>query len=125
MKNPVKILVYAGLTLVAVFLLSLPLGLFDAQGEIPTVQVLCNAFFACGVLEGGVGLLSWAASQGAFDIFSYAAKVIIYKFKPKEKLPNYYDYTHRNEKSRKAWLKGLTICGGVCVAIALVLLLLL
>ena len=44
------------------------------------------------------------------------------KFKPKEKLPTYYDYTHRSSENRKAWLKSLTICGGVCVAIAFVFL---
>ena len=118
MKRSAKILILAGSTALAAILLFFVFR--QRQASIP--QALCNAFFVCGVLEGGVGLLTWAASQGAFDIFSYAAKVIIYKFKPKEKLPTYYDYTHRSSENRKAWLKSLTICGGVCVAIAFVFL---
>ena len=120
MKRSSKNLIYAASSLFAVFVLAIPLGLF--KGEIPLVHVLCNAFFVCGVLEGGVGLLTWAASEGTFDIFSYAGKVILYKFKPKEKLPSYYDYIQERKENRKGWLKELAVCGGVCILIAFVLL---
>lgn len=120
MKRSTKNLIYAASSALAVFLLAIPLGLF--KGEQRFVHVICNAFFVCGVLEGGVGLLTWVSSEGAFDIFSYAGKVVFYKFKPKEKLPSYYDYIQERKENRKVWLKELAICGGVCILIAFVLL---
>lgn len=119
-KRSTKNLIYAASTALLVFLLSIPLGLF--KGESRVVNVLCNAFFVCGVLEGGVGVLTYASSEGAFDIFSYSGKVILYKFKPKEKLPSYYDYIQERSKNRKVWLKELAICGGVCIVMAFILL---
>ncbi len=115
-----KILVYIVSNALAVFVFATILGLF--RGEQRLVYVFCNAFFVCGVLEGGIGVLSWASKEGAFDFFSYATKVISYKFKPKEKLPNYYDYVQERRENPKAWLKNLAGCGGVCLLIAVVLL---
>lgn len=120
MKRSTKNLIFAASSALLVFLLSIPLGLF--KGDYAISHVLCNAFFVGGVLEGGVGLLTWAASEGTFDIFSYAGKVVLYKFKPKEKLPSYYDYIQERKENRKAWLKELAFCGGVCILIAFVLL---
>ncbi len=119
-----KILIYAASNLVAVFILALPFGLLSGNAEFGLAHILSNAFFICGVLEGGVGILSWVSNQGGFDMFSYASKVVLYKFKPKEKLPSYYDHVQERKEERKAWLKGCAICGGICILIALALLLL-
>ena len=47
--------------------------------------------------------------------------MILVKFKPKEKMQSYYDYTQEKNKNRKAWLKELTIWGAICIAISALL----
>ena len=120
MKRSTKNLIYAASSAFAVFLIAIALGLFKREQRI--VVVFCNAFFVCGVLEGGIGLLTWVGSEGGFDIFSYASKVVLYKFKPKEKLPSYYDYIQDKKENRKVWLKELALCGLICILVAAVLL---
>lgn len=123
MKRAYRHLIYAAATLAAVFLAAVLMGLFSDQREEPLATVLSNAFFVVGVLTAGTGLLTWAGSKGAYDIFGYAGKVILLKFRPKEKLPSYYDYIQQKNESRKVWLKELTVCGGICIAAAALLLL--
>ncbi|MBO4423986.1 MAG: DUF3899 domain-containing protein [Spirochaetales bacterium] len=118
MRKSAKYLIYATATLVAVFLISVLLGLFSAEGKGGVIKALSDAFFIAGVFEAGVGLLSWAAKQGAYDIFGYAGTVIFLKFRPKKEIPKYYDYVQEKNASRKPWLKELTICGLSCILVA-------
>ena len=122
MRKSVKYLIYATATLVAVFLISIPQGLFHPQDKGGLVQVLCNAFFVAGVFEGGIGILTWVSEQGGHDIFGYSGKVIFSKFRPKEEVPKYYDYVENKKANRKPWLRELAVCGGVCILIACILL---
>ena len=117
-----KHLLYAAITVVAVLVLAFILGLFKATNAKEAIKTICDAFFAAGVLMAGVGILSWIGKGGSFDIFSYSGKVIGYKFKPKAHLENYYDYKQEKAKNRKPWLKELTICGAICILLAVVML---
>ena len=118
MRKTAKYLIYAAATLVAVFLFSIFLGLFGPEEKGGVIKVLSDAFFIAGVFEAGVGLLSWAAQQGAYDIFSYAGTVIFLKFRPKKEIPKYYDYVQERNASRKPWLRELAVCGILCILIA-------
>ncbi|MBR0521322.1 MAG: DUF3899 domain-containing protein, partial [Spirochaetales bacterium] len=108
MKKSVKHLIYCAVTLTLVFVTAVLQGLFNPPSGMRVSVIICNAFFIIGVLMAGIGILSWAGSKGTYDIFSYAGKVILVKFKPKEKMQSYYDYTQEKSKNRKAWLKELT-----------------
>ena len=121
MKKSVKHLIYAAVTLTLVFVTVVLQGLFNPPSGMRVSVIICNAFFIIGVLMAGIGILSWAGSKGTYDIFSYAGKVILVKFKPKEKMQSYYDYTQEKSKNRKAWLKELTIWGAICIAISALL----
>lgn len=121
MKKSVKHLIYAAVTLTLVFVTAVLQGLFNPPSGMRVSVIICNAFFIIGVLMAGIGILSWAGSKGTYDIFSYAGKVILVKFKPKEKMQSYYDYTQEKNKNRKAWLKELTIWGAICIAISALL----
>ena len=121
MKKPVKHLIYAAVTLTLVFVTAVLQGLFNPPEGMRVSVVICNAFFIIGVLMAGVGILSWAGSKGTYDIFSYAGKVILVKFKPKEKMPTYYDYMQEKNKDRKPWLKELAFWGAVCIVISALL----
>ena len=122
MSRTRKNLIYAASSAAAVLAIAALRGLFSPHSTPETLEILCDAFFITGVLLAGVGLLTFAASKGAYDIFSYAGKVIIMKFRPKEDIPKYYDYVQEKNQSRKVWLKELTVCGAVCLAIAAILL---
>jgi hypothetical protein len=121
MKKSVKHLIYCAVTLTLVFVTAVLQGLFNPPSGMRVSVIICNAFFIIGVLMAGIGILSWAGSKGTYDIFSYAGKVILVKFKPKEKMQSYYDYTQEKSKNRKAWLKELTIWGAICIVISALL----
>lgn len=121
MKKSIKHLIYCAVTLTLVFVTAVLQGLFNPPGGMRVSVIICNAFFIIGVLMAGIGILSWAGSKGTYDIFSYAGKVILVKFKPKEKMQSYYDYTQEKSKNRKAWLKELTVWGAICIAISALL----
>ena len=121
MKKSVKHMIYCAVTLVLVFVTAVLQGLFNPPSGMRVSVIICNAFFIIGVLMAGIGILSWAGSKGTYDIFSYAGKVILVKFKPKEKMQTYYDYTQEKSKNRKAWLKELTVWGAICIAISALL----
>lgn len=121
MKKSVKHLIYCAVTLTLVFVTAALQGLFNPPSGMRVSVIICNAFFIIGVLMAGIGILSWAGSKGTYDIFSYAGKVILVKFKPKEKMQSYYDYTQEKNKNRKAWLKELTVWGAICIAISALL----
>ena len=123
MKKSVKHLIYCAVTLTLVFVTAVLQGLFNPPSGMRVSVIICNAFFIIGVLMAGIGILSWAGSKGTYDIFSYAGKVILVKFKPKEKMQSYYDYTQEKNKNRKAWLKELTVWGAICIAISALLIL--
>ena len=121
MKKSVKHLIYCAVTLTLVFVTAVLQGLFNPPSGMRVSVIICNEFFIIGVLMAGIGILSWAGSKGTYDIFSYAGKVILVKFKPKEKMQSYYDYTQEKNKNRKAWLKELTVWGAICIAISALL----
>ncbi|MBQ3729490.1 MAG: DUF3899 domain-containing protein [Spirochaetales bacterium] len=121
MKKSVKHLIYCAVTLTLVFVTAVLQGLFNPPSGMRVSVIICNAFFIIGVLMAGIGILSWAGSKGTYDIFSYAGKVILVKFKPQEKMQTYYDYTQEKSKNRKAWLKELTVWGAICIAISALL----
>ena len=118
MSRTRKNLIYAAVSAAIVLAIAALKGLFTSTETQETLRILCDAFFIAGVLFAGVGLLTWAASKGAYDIFSYAGKVIIMKFRPKEDIPKYYDYVQEKNQGRKVWLKELAVCGAVCLAVA-------
>ena len=122
MSKTKKNLIYAAVSAAIVLIIAAVRGLFSSQDTQEVLNILCDAFFIAGVLFGGVGMLSWAASKGAYDIFSYAGRVIVLKFRPKEDIPKYYDYVQEKNQSRKVWLKELAICGAICLAISAILL---
>ncbi len=122
-KRKTTPLIYAAVTAAAVLIVAAIRGIFKASGAADAMRILCDAFFIVGILMGGVGVLSWIGKSGSFDIFSYSTKVILYKFRPKAKLDNYYDYKQKKAEERKPWLKGLAICGVACIILSIVVLL--
>ena len=100
-------------------------GIKEAEGAQEIVRYLCDAFTAPGVVLVGAGALSWASTKGAYDVFGYGLKVI-WSWLPFTGTNmdgvTYYDYAKEKQENRVGWRADMLIVGGVCLAVALILL---
>lgn len=89
----------------------------EEHGAYDVVCALANAFTLPGVLLAAVGGLTWCASKGTFDLFSYGVSMTIGRFLPLGKKnvfhsgEKYYDYVERKRGERGAWLKECLVVG--------------
>ena len=88
-------------------------------------HILCDAFFAVGVVIECVGLLIFSSNEGTFDIIVYGVSsfVDIFKRKSTKKYETFYDY-RADRQDKKIKFGYLLICGLVFLVVSLVMLLL-
>ena len=98
---PLIIAVSAGLAVAA--LTALKQGLFEAASPQEAYKALCDAFFVPGAVLCCLGMLSFVAYGGFFDIFAYAIKSIKHLFIPSASRDHlrYYDYRLEKEARRQ------------------------
>lgn len=99
---------------------------FSQQNLPEKYRILCDAFSIPGLLSLCVGALMWASNDGIFNGLSYCLGVAWKALIPggRAKTERYYDYvTRRNEKKLTGY-GFLLIGGGVCMAVAVVFLIL-
>ena len=84
-------------------------------------RTLCDAFTVPGLLCLCVGVLIWASNDGLFYGLSYCMNVAWRALIPgaRYKTERYYDYVTRKKERRIPGYGFLFLCGGVCMAIAL------
>lgn len=89
-------------------------------------RTLCDAFTIPGVLALCVGLLLWVSNDGFFYGLGYCLDVTRKALIPggRRKIEKYYDYVQRHRDKKITGFGFLYICGGVCMAIAIVFLML-
>lgn len=91
-------------------------------------RILCDAFTIPGLTLIMVGFLVMIANEGFFDMLSYAASKAVGMFLPgrgfSEKDEKYYDYVQRKKEKRATGFGFLFVVGGVCMALAMIFLLL-
>ena len=89
---------------------------------------LCDIFFVSAVVLCGVGLISYMSSKGAYDIFGYGVKSLVYLFSPNKRAlaerKDFYEYKQEKNSKRNSWLKEFLIFGLICLAISIVFLIL-
>lgn len=100
-------------------------GILKATTAQEIVHRLCDAFTAPGIVLVCMGGFSWASNKGAYDVFGYGVK-LIWGWLPFTSTNmdgvSYYDYTMEKREKRTGWRVDMLIVGGVCLAIALILL---
>lgn len=111
------------LLLAAVYLIS---NDFLSLGTKDLLRILCDAFTIPGLLCVFAGLLVWGSNEGAFDgvgyVLSYAFHALIPgNIHPRE---SYRDYLERKRGKRVAGYGFLFVCGGICILLALLFLIL-
>lgn len=98
-------------------------------GQMPTVEkyrTLCDGFTIPGLIALCVGALLWVAGDGFFYGLGYCLDVARKALIPggRRKTEKYYDYVQRHRQKKLTGYGFLFVCGGVCMAIALVFLIL-
>lgn len=106
-----------GLAAVAMILLSKD---FFAQTEpVNIFHILCDAFFAVGVLLTGAGLLVFSANEGTFDMLVYGVKTFVGMFRKNsaKKYDSFYDY-RESRADRKLSFGFIVITGLIFLAVS-------
>ncbi len=96
---------------------------FFAQTALAKIfHILCDAFFAVGVIMSGMGLLIFTSNEGTFDMMVYGVRSFfdLFRKNPSKKYPTFYDYrTSREEKKLKFGF--VLICGIFFIVVSLVM----
>ena len=85
-------------------------------------RTLCDAFTIPGLLCLCVGVLIWASNDGVLYGLGYCLDVARKALIPggRYKMEKYYDYVMRHKEKAVSGYGFLFVCGGVCMAAALV-----
>lgn len=95
-------------------------GLPEAEGMREMIGILSNAFLFPAVLLGGIGALSWIASQGTFDMLRYGVSMAITGLlHPRRKFETFYDYKMQKAEKQNGWLVCEFVVGLICLACCL------
>lgn len=96
-------------------------GFFREEDMLKKIGILSDCFLFPAVLLGGIGILSWAAAEGNFDMLGYgfhmAFQRLLHPFRPVE---GFYEYKLKKEAARKGWMKHFLVIGLVCLAASVV-----
>lgn len=101
------------------------LELFKAGDREELFKDLSDCFFVTGIVLSGVGAISWAGTEGIFDMLSYGCKTFFGLFSASyaKKLPkSFYDYKQEQVEKNRPWLKRTLVVGLVVLAVGLLLL---
>lgn len=108
------------MTVGCMFLLGLP-----GQTERKEVwRVLSDSFVIPGVLMGGVGAMSWANREGAFDMLSYGIKLffgVTFRSYGRKLPKDYGSYCEQQREKRQTWLKEAFVVGDVILLVGILL----
>ena len=99
---------------------------FGQMKPVEMYRTLCDAFTVPGVLCLCVGGLLWVSNEGAFHGLGYCLDVTRKALIPggRQKMEKYYDYVMRHKEKKIKGFGFLFLCGGVCMAIAIVFMIL-
>jgi hypothetical protein len=122
MKKLRKYLITMGIGLAAVALIAWSKDVQSQTELVKIYHILCDSFFAVGIVVLCIGVLIFSSNEGTFDIIKYGLSSFFGMFKKNyvKKYDSFYDY--RAEKAGQKLSCGfLVISGAVLVAISLVM----
>ena len=124
MKLVYKYLITVAVGLAAVLMIVVWKDVFAMTEAVRVFHILCDAFFAVGVVMTGVGLLIFTTNEGVFHGLTFAVTSFINMFRKdvKRKYDSYYDY--KESHTRKLSFGFMLICGFLFLAISIIMYLL-
>jgi hypothetical protein len=123
MRSVKKYLITAVVGLLLVGAIVWSKDLFAQTAPVEVFHILCDAFFAVGVVIFAAGVLVFSSNEGTFDIFVYGVSsfVDIFRKKSQKKYNTFYDYRESRE-DLKLPFGFLMLTGAVFIAVSLVML---
>lgn len=124
-QNPKKWMIPAALAVLLFALEVYRKHLFGATEAAAVCGILSDGFFLPGVLLGGVGAISWAATFGQFDMLAYSSRQFFGHFiRPlAADLPHsFYEYREEKNKKGRRWLVPTFFVGLICLVLSFVML---
>ncbi len=102
MKKLKKYFITLAIGLAIVLLVTSFNGAFDSDNPKDTAKYLCDGFFIATVIIGGLGLLVFVSSEGAFDMIVYGLQSFFHLFKTsgQKKYSSYYEYKESKAKEK-------------------------
>ncbi len=103
-------------------------GLFQTDDMQKILRIICDACSLSGILLCGIGLLSFVAKEGTFDVLAYGFKAMRRGrrgYADDARTPKtYYDYKESMKTKRKtAWHFVIVGLGYIAIAIVLIIVL--
>ena len=123
MRSVKKYLITAVVGLLLVGAIVWSKDLFAQTAPVEVFHILCDAFFAVGVVIFAAGVLVFSSNEGTFDIFVYGVSSFVDMFRKKsqKKYNTFYDYRESREYLKLPF-GFLLLTGAVFIAVSLVML---
>lgn len=99
---------------------------FQSLSLVAKYRTLCDAFTVPGLLSLCTGCLLWASNDGFFHGLGYCVDIAWKALLPggRRKMERYHEYVERHNQKKVTGYGFLFILGGVCMAVAIVFLIL-
>ena len=123
MRSFKKYLITAAVGLLMVGAIVWSKDLFAQTEPVTVFHILCDAFFASGIVIFAAGVLVFSSNEGTFDIFVYGVSSFVDMFRKKsmKKYNTFFDYRESRE-DLKLPFGFLLLTGAVFIAVSLVML---
>lgn len=123
MRSFKKYLITAAVGLLMVGAIIWSKDLFAQTEPVTVFHILCDAFFASGIVIFAAGVLVFSSNEGTFDIFVYGVSSFVDMFRKKsmKKYNTFFDYRESRE-DLKLPFGFLLLTGAVFIAVSLVML---
>ncbi len=120
-----KVLIPLGIAILTVLAVSLLTGAFTDPEKSVRMKKLSDAFLSAGALFFAIGVLSWVASKGFFDLAGYATFHVLGFFIPRfensdrGKAKDLYEYKKMKDQKGRYWLPHVTLIGAGFIVISI------
>lgn len=97
-------------------------GLMEQVEPVKIYHILCDSFFAVGILVSSVGSLIFVSNEGAFDPLIYGVRsfINIFRKRNKRKMETYYDFRMARAEHKFPFLF-ILLCGMILLAVSVVM----
>lgn len=123
MRSLKKYLITIAVGLLAVGAIIWSKDLFAQTAPVTVFHILCDAFFAVGIVIFAAGVLIFSSNEGTFDIFAYGISAFadMFRKQPQKKYNTFYDYKE-SRTDTKISFGFLLITGAAFIAVSLIML---
>ena len=122
MRSLSKYLIVLLIGLLLVTLIVSSKDIFSQTEPVEIFHILCDGFFAVGVVITSAGLLVFSSNEGTFDMLVYGVSSFVDLFRrtSKKKYDTFYDY-RASRSDKKIQFGFILISGLIFLAVSLVM----